>query len=160
MSRAHFKEEAGAVATPASGYVVIYAKTDGNMYIKDDGGAESQLGGKDPESKSIIIENPSASEDLSFFFTDVAITLSKLRAILTGSSTPSLTWTIRHGTSRSATGSEVVTGGTVTTDTGTGSDITSMDDPTIVADSHVWIETTAQSGNVDSIIINVFYDED
>ena len=32
------------------------------------------------ESKSIIIENPTSSEDISFFFTDVAMTVSKMRA--------------------------------------------------------------------------------
>ena len=112
------------------------------------------------KSKSIIIEDPGASEDLSFLFTDKAITLTKMRAILTGSATPSVTWTVRHGTDRSGAGAEAVTGGTVTTETTTGSDVTSFDDDTIVADSHVWIETTAQSGTVDSIIITLFYTED
>ena len=121
---------------------------------------DGSLDFKDSESKSIIIELPGDSENLSFFFTDKAITLTKMRAILTGSATPSVTWTVRHGTDRSAAGAEAVTGGTVTTDTTTGSDVTSFDDETIVADSHVWIETTAQSGTVDSIIITLFYDED
>jgi len=145
--------------TPGSGVITIYAKGKA-IYMRDDTGAIKELGGKDPESKSIIIENPNASEDLSFFFTDVAITISKIRAILVGSSTPSVTWTIRHGTSRSAGGSEVVTGGTVTTEVDAGSDIETFDDATITADSHVWVETTAQSGDVVSIILNVFYDED
>ena len=129
------------------------------LYLKDDTGAVTLFGGKDPESKAIIIENPTASEDLSFFFTDVALTISKIVVVLVGS-TPSVTWTMRHGTSRSAAGSEVVTGGTVTTDTGSGEEITTFDDATVVADSHVWIETTAQSGTVASMIINIFYDED
>lgn len=153
--------EGAAAATPAAGKVTIYAKTDGNLYYKNDGGTETPfVGSKDPESKSIIIENPSNSEDLSFFFTDVAITVLKMRAILVGSATPSVTWTVRHGTDRSAAGAEVVTGGSTTTDTTTGSDITVFDDATIVANSHIWIETTAQSGTVDSIIINLFFSED
>ena len=116
--------------------------------------------GKDPENKAYVIENPSGSEDLPFFFTDVAITVSKIRAILVGSATPSVTWTLRHATSRSATGAELVTGGTVTTEVDTGVDITVFDDATISADSHVWIETTNKSGTVDSINITLFYDED
>jgi hypothetical protein len=158
MSQILLKERA-APATPSTDKVSLYVKTDKSLYMKDDAGVETQLGGKDAESKSIIIENPTASEDLSFFFTDVAITITKIRVILTGT-TPSVTWTIRHGTDRSATGSEVVTGGTATTDTTTGSDITSFDDATIVANSHVWVETTAQSGTVASIIITVFFSED
>jgi hypothetical protein len=161
MSELIFKENSVTPATPAASYVKFYAKSDGLLYTLNDAGTELPVAGqKDPESKSIIIENPSNSEDLSFFFTDVAITITKMRAILVGSATPSVTWTIRHGTDRSATGAEVVTGGSTTTDTTTGSDITSFNDPTVVANSHVWIETTAQSGTVDSIIVTVFYTED
>jgi hypothetical protein len=141
--------------------LVVYAKADSNLYTKTDTGAEVQVTGtKDAESKSIIIENPNSTENLSFFFTDVAITVSKLRPILVGSATPSVTWTIRHDVDRSAVGNEVVTGGTVTTDTTTGSDVITFNDETIPANSHVWIETTAQSGTVGSIIITLFYDED
>lgn len=111
-------------------------------------------------TKAIIIESPTATEDASFYFTDAAITLTKMRAVLVGSSTPSVTWTVRHGTDRAATGAEVVTGGTVTTSITTGSDITAFNDATIIANSWLWIETTAQSGTVGSIIITIFYDED
>ena len=111
-------------------------------------------------SKTITVEDPGASEDISFFFTNVAITIEEMRAVLVGSSTPSVTWTIRHGTDRSATGAEVVTSGTTTTSTTTGSDVTSFNDATVVADSFVWLETTAQSGTVDEITITVFYTED
>jgi len=111
-------------------------------------------------NKTIIVELPSNSEDLSFFFTNIPITITEIRAVLVGNTSPSVTWTIRHGTDRSAVGAEVVTGGTVTTDTTVGSDVTTFDDPTIVADSHVWFETTAKSGTVDSIIVTLFYTED
>ena len=108
-------------------------------------------------SKSLIIENPTGAEDISYFYTEVALTATKLRAVLVGSATPSVTWTIRFGPDRSGAGTEVVTGGTVTTSTTTGSDVTVLDEPVIPAGSHVWVETTAQSGTVDSIIINLFY---
>lgn len=150
-----------APPTPNTGKITIYPKTDGLLYMKDDTGSESPLvGQKDAESKSITVEAPTNSEDISFFFTNVAITVTKMNAVLVGSSTPSITWTIRHGTDRSATGSEVVTGGTVTTSTTSGSDVTSFDDATIAADSHVWLETTAKSGTVDSVAITIFFDED
>jgi hypothetical protein len=109
--------------------------------------------------KSITIESPTSSEDISAFFTNRAITISEIRAVVRGSS-PSVTWTVRHGTDRSAAGSEAVTGGTTTTSQTTGSDVASFNDATIVADSFVWIETTAQSGTVDELHITIFYDED
>lgn len=145
--------------TPGAGAITIYVKDNKIIYAKDDTGQELRLTGV-RNSKSIIIENPVNTDDISFHFTDVPITVTKLRAILTGSATPSVTWAVRHGPDRDAAGSEVVTGGTVTTDTTTGSDVTTFDDPTIVIDSHLWIEVTAISGTVGSIIITLFYDED
>lgn len=38
-------EEGAAPATPASGEVVLYAKTDGSLYQKDDAGTETGLAG-------------------------------------------------------------------------------------------------------------------
>lgn len=111
-------------------------------------------------SKTISVENPSAGEDISFFFTNIAITITEIRAVLVGSAGPIINWSVRHSTDRSAVGTEVVTGGTVTTDTTAGSDVTTFDAPAITADSHVWLETTAQGGTVDSIVITVFYTED
>jgi hypothetical protein len=145
--------------TPGAGAITVYVKDNKIVYAKDDTGKEPRLSGV-RNSKSINIEDPLNTEDISFHFTDVPITVTKLRAILTGSSTPSVTWTVRHGTDRDAAGSEVVTGGTVTTDITTGSDVIIFDDPSIVANSHLWIETTSINGTVDSIIITLFYDED
>lgn len=109
------------------------------------------------QSKGATIESPSASEDIGLFFTEDAITISSIRAVLVGSSTPSVTWTIRHSTDRSATGNEVVTSGTTTTSTTTGSNVVSFNDATIPASSFVWFETTAQSGTVDQIELTLFY---
>ena len=86
--------------------------------------------------------------------------MTKITAVLTGSATPSVTWTLRHSTDRSATGNEVVTSGTTTTSTTTGSVVTSFNDATIPANSFVWLETTAQSGTVTSLNITMIYTED
>jgi len=154
MSEIQLTEDV-APGTPATGKVLIYAKGDGSVAKKADDGTEVNLGSI--PAKSIIIESPSANEDLSFFFTDVALTITKIRVVLVGSSIPSVTWTLRHGTDRSSAGTEVVIGGTVTTNTGVGAEITSFDDPSLVANAHCWLETTAKSGTVDSIIITVFF---
>jgi hypothetical protein len=110
---------------------------------------------------SITVENPDASEDISISFTNRAITITEMRAVLIGASTPSVTWTIRHhATDRSNAGNEVVTGGTTTTSTTTGSDVTAFNDATIPADSFIWLETTAQSGTVTEIHITIVYTVD
>ena len=107
-------------------------------------------------SKSMLIESPSDVEDLSFFFIDRAITLSKIRPILVGSS-PSVTWTLRRDTDRNAIGTEIIIGGTTSTEVTTGIDITTFDAAFIPANSHVWLETTAKSGTIDSINLTIFY---
>lgn len=113
-----------------------------------------------PFTKAITVESPTSSEDITMFFTDDAITVTQLNAVLNGSSTPSVTWTIRHNSDRSATGAEVVTGGTTTTSTTTGSEVTSFNDATIPAGSWVWLETTAQSGTVNALNVTVEYTRD
>lgn len=109
--------------------------------------------------KTITIESPTASEDITLFFTDDAITITQLNAVSVGT-TPSVTYTIRHGSDRSATGNEVVTGGSTTTSTTTGDEVTSFNDATIPAGSWVWLETTAQSGTVTNTNITIEYTVD
>jgi len=112
-------------------------------------------------SKSLTVELPTASEDISMFFTSEAVTITKMAAVLTaGDGSESVTWTVRHSTDRSATGNEVVTGGTATTSLTTGSIVTSFNDATIPANSFVWFETTAMANNPASINITVIYDKD
>lgn len=107
-------------------------------------------------SKSFTRKEPTDSDDISLFFVNENTTLDEIRCVLIGSSTPSVTWTIRWNSDRSATGTEAVTGGTTTTSTSTGSDITSFDETEIPADSFVWFETTAQSGTVDELHLTIF----
>ena len=111
-------------------------------------------------SKAITVETPTATESISMFFTAEAVTITKMVAVLTGSATPSVTWTIRHDPDRSATGNEVVTSGTTTTSVSTGSVVTSFNDATIPANSFVWLKTTAMSGTVTSLGITLIYDKD
>jgi hypothetical protein len=161
MSELVFKENASTPATPATGYGKLYFKSDGKLYSMNDSGTELEvLGQKDSETKSIAIESPTASEDITFFFTPVAITITEMRAVLVGGTTPSLTWTIRHSTDRTLAGSEVVTGGTITTSATTGSDVTVFNDATIPADSFVWVETTAHTGGATALAITLAFDED
>lgn len=112
-------------------------------------------------TKGITIEDPTATEDATLFFTDVAITVTQLNAVVRGT-TPSVTWTIRHdnGTAtRSATGNEVVTGGKATTSEAN-DEITAFNDATIPAGSWVWLETTAQSGTVNELSVTITYKQD
>ncbi len=146
---------AGGTAVDAAGEVTIDTTSDTLNF--HDGTAERVLNPQ--RSKSITVEDPTASEDIMFFYTEDAITISLMTAVMLGS-TPSSTWTIRHGTDRNGTGAEVVTGGTTTTNTTTGEDVTSFNDATVVADSFLWLVTTAESGTTDELHITVYYRQD
>lgn len=145
---------AGGTTVDAAGEICVdtTSKTV-NFY---DGAAEKVL--TPVMSKSITIESPTSSEDLSMFYTDDAITVTKIVFVITGST--SVTTTIRHSTDRSATGNEVVTGGTTANSTTTGNVVTSFNDATIPADSFVWLETTALSGTPTSLNVTIFYTQD
>lgn len=148
---------AGGTTVDAAGEVTV--DTTSKTFNFYDGAAEKSL---NPEySKGISVEDPTNAEDISVFFTNRAITITEMRAVLVGSATPSVTWTIRHhATDRSNAGNEVVTSGTTTTSTTTGSDVTTFNDATIPADSFVWLETTAKSGTVDEIHITIMFTVD
>ena len=106
-------------------------------------------------SKSITIPDPTNAENISMFFSDEALTVTKMAAVLVGSTGPSVTWTIRKSASRAATGVEVVTGGTTTTSTTTGSVVTSFNSATIAANDYVWLQTSAKAGTVTQLNITV-----
>lgn len=112
------------------------------------------------DDRSITIESPSASEDISWFFTNRAITVTEIRAIVRQSAaSPTVTWSVFFAATRNAAGTEIVTGGTTTTSETSGSDVTAFDDATIPADNFVWVETTASS-NVAELGITLFSTRD
>jgi hypothetical protein len=115
-----------------------------------------------PRAKHVTIESPSNSEDITLFYTDEALEVTKIVAILTGSSSPSLTWSIRFHSDRSNAGTEIVTGGTVIDETdggtSTGKIITSFNNSSISANNWIWFKTTANSGTVNKVHLTIFYD--
>jgi len=102
----------------------------------------------------IQVENPSSSEDIGWFRTYVPTTIATISAVLVGSSTPSVTFTVRYAADRSAAGTELLTAGRTVTSVTTGSNFT-PDVTTIPADVWVWLETTAQSGTVSELLVAI-----
>jgi hypothetical protein len=138
---------------------------DGDMWVdttkfrvRDAGGDTNMVSSL---SKSITIQDPVTAEDITLFYTPVAITITQIAAVIRGT-TPSVLWFIKHATmttGRDSAGTAVVTAGTTTTDEG-GVSITSFDDATIPADSFLWVETTDVSGTNDELSLTVVYTED
>lgn len=102
--------------------------------------------------KNISILAPTASENITLLFTTSALTVSKISHAIRGGT--SATFTIRYDSTRSATGTEVVTGGTIANSTA-GASVTTFNSASIPANSWVWLTTTAVSGTVNELAVTV-----
>jgi hypothetical protein len=112
--------------------------------------------GKYVRPYSATIESPTSSEKVVLGFTTVPLTVSAIRSVLPGgSSTPSVTFSIRYGTDVSGSGTEVVTSGITTTNTTTGTNTTSFNSASIAAGNFIWITTSAKSGTVPQLHVTV-----
>lgn len=107
-------------------------------------------GGGGVSGKTLFTESPATGDEGPGFWTDEEIVLSEMRAIIQGGATPSVTWTVRYAADRSAAGTEVVTGGTVSTNTTTGDAVTVFNNGTIPANSFVWLETPTVTTGVNA----------
>jgi hypothetical protein len=112
-------------------------------------------------TKSLTVERPSASEDISMFYTPVAITVTEMVGSI-GAAT-SVAWTLKHHTDRSNAGNAVVTAGSTTSSATngltTGDLVTVFNDATIPATSFVWLETTAIVGSPSYFSLSVEFTE-
>ena len=108
-------------------------------------------------SKTLTLEAPTASDNISIFRTDVAITVQQVISVSTGT-TPSTTYQLKHHTDRSNAGNNL-TNSSISGNTTTGN-IATLSDPTIPADSFIWFETTAASGTDVYLSVNIRYTED
>lgn len=106
---------------------------------------------------TIVVDSPTDAENIGILWTEEAITITRIVAVLRGSDTPSVTWSVRYNTDRSDTGAEVVTGGTTTTSTTTGSNVTSFNSAEINSENFIWLTTSAQSGTVGQLQVTIIY---
>jgi len=110
---------------------------------------------------SITVKRPKSDEDICMGFAFAAITVTEIQAVVVGSSTPSLTIDPYHSTSRTGgVDNDILASATAITNTTTGQNLTSFDDPTIPADSWVIFKTTAKSGIVTEATITIKYTVD
>ncbi len=126
-------------------------------FVATSGSLQSQI--PTTRTKNIAVEDPTSSEDISWFFTPIAITVTEVTAVDVGTS-PSVTISVMHNTNRSSAGNNVLTAATAITNTTTGQNPAIGGDVTVPADSFVWLETSAQSGTVDILLVSLTYTED
>jgi hypothetical protein len=109
--------------------------------------------------KSVAIQWPTTLDiKVVMFYTTSALTISKVISVLPGaSSTPSLSFNVRHGADVSAAGTAVTLSAITTTSVSTGTATTSFfsTNANIAAGSFVWVEITAVAGTVPTASITL-----
>lgn len=104
-------------------------------------------------TKAISVFSPASGDNITLFYTSASTTVSKLVTVLSGV-TPSVTYTIKYGSSK-ASGTEIVIGGLTTTSTTSGNITTSFSNSVIPTDNFVWLEISAVNGTVTEFYANL-----
>ncbi len=139
----------GSNFTTISGFRTEFVSASGHLQTKI----------TNVSTKTLVIEVPTNSEDIAFFYTDVQLEVKKLAPTLKGTSGSSITWTIRHAADRAVDpGLEVITAGTLTNLSNSGDLITSFSDPTISAGHYIWMETTAKTAIPTELAVAILFD--
>lgn len=107
--------------------------------------------------KSFSLEDPSNSEDWVIFQTPVAITITKVVAVIRGSETPSLTINLKTGSNRASLIDTLFSSNQAITNTTTGEEITSLQNESLSAGDFLSFVTTALSGTVNEISVSIYY---
>lgn len=145
----------GDVWTDAASGITYYYLEDEDGFQWVELGPSGQRGPVGP--KSVTLANPTNSENLILFYTDADVPLAQIRSVLIGSSSPSVTFSVRYGSDISGLGTEVVSGGIVCTSTTTGLGTTMFSNGMIPANNFVWLTTSAVSGNVNALHVTMTF---
>ena len=105
-------------------------------------------------NRTLTLQAPTSSDDITIFRTDVAITVQEVIAVSVGT-TPSTTYQLKHSTDRDAAGSNLTT--SVTTTSKTTGNVATLSVAAIPANSWVWLETTAASGTNVILTVDIRY---
>lgn len=106
---------------------------------RGDTGATGPIG-----PKSITVGSPSNAESITLFYTPTALTISSVYAAVTGTGTPSVTFSINSATARNS-GTPTLNVSSQTTTSLTGASVT-VANSSIAAGSWVWLTTSGTVG--------------
>jgi len=108
--------------------------------------------------KSLSVEDPVTDDEFTMFYTHTAITCDRMAYGVQGSSTPTVPFTLYHGTIRNVAGTAMNTGTTVSA--GAAQTDNTWTDDTVPANSFVWVELGTVTGVVDEFYLTLDYTED
>lgn len=108
-------------------------------------------------TKSLSIISPVQDDNITVFYTDRNITITKFHAVVRGNTSPSVSYKVMYGSDRSAAGTTVVVAGNTVSSTTTGDSVTSLGSSTPSANNFIWTYLTAVGGTVEEFNLTIFY---
>jgi hypothetical protein len=147
------KEEVQLVITEDDGsQVVLSPSLPSSIVIQSDAGPQGATGASGPP-KSLTIAYPVAGDNLTLFYTQTDTTLLQVAAVLRGTGSPSVTYSLKYAANRSSAGTAATVATTVSSTT-TASMATLQNMP-IPANHFLWLEISAISGNPTELSMTV-----
>jgi len=103
----------------------------------------------------LAIPSPQANDRRILLRSPQVLTISRVDAVLTGGTSPSVSFSLRHGADVSATGTAATTDPITVTSTTTGSTSTSFQVPEIPSGHWLWLQVTAVSGSPAELMVSL-----
>jgi len=118
---------------------------------------QDDLAGTPVLSKSVAIANPVATDDVTAFFTPVAINISSVHSHIAG--TTNVVFNVGHAATRDGTQLNVFTSNVTVSSLSGQNNNSGFDDETIPANSWVWIDVVSVSGTPSIFHATLIYTE-
>jgi hypothetical protein len=103
----------------------------------------------------LSMTSPQANDRRILLRAQQALTISRVDAVLTGGTNPSVSVSLRHGADVSAAGTAATTDPIVVTSTTSGTATTSFQSPSIPAGHWLWLQVTAASGSPAELTVSI-----
>jgi hypothetical protein len=116
----------------------------------------SLLGPPGPMAPQVVaISSPTANASRILLRAPSDLTISRVDAVLSGGTSPAVSFSLRHGSDVSATGTAVTTEPLSVSSTSTGTAFSSFHSPAVLAEHWLWLEITASSGSPQALTVAV-----
>lgn len=107
--------------------------------------------------QTIWLKAPQADEKRILLRAEQALTISRVDAVLSGGSSASVSFLLRHGPDVSAAGTSVTSAAMTVSSTGTGTTFSSFASAAVAAEHWLWLEITAVSGSPAGVTVAVVF---
>jgi hypothetical protein len=105
----------------------------------------------------LSMPSPQANDRRILLRAPQALTISRIDAVLTGGTSPSVSFSLRHGADVSAAGTAVTSTPMTVSSTTTGATTTNLLNPQLPGEHWLWLEITSVSGSPAALSVVVVF---